>query len=91
MQESRTRLQNSLHGVAMATSWRSVLGAVSLITITLHSLQPASANESNHKVRVKCQDRVHAHAEKAAFARPYDGPKPVASYNAAGSQTSSAF
>ena len=42
------------HGAMMKTSWRSIVTALLLITITLHSPQQASANEANHKVSKTC-------------------------------------
>ena len=50
MQGGRRTVDLQLHGALMKTPWRSIVTALLLITITLHSPQQASANEANHKV-----------------------------------------
>ena len=50
MQGGRRIFQFHLHGALMERSWRSILSALLLISITFHSPQPVSANEASHKV-----------------------------------------
>ncbi|CAL5229553.1 g12903 [Coccomyxa viridis] len=59
----------------MKTSWRSIVTALLLITITLHSPQQASANEANHKYNVG--EAVRLWVNKVG---PYNNPQETYNY-----------